>query len=115
MGDVRVIASFPLTVASYKKCARLLGKGEVKRAQQRGPLIGYTIGCPACGFSGSYVDQDCGSQKGVGYVEDPPKEVLIHDLTTRRQLLGMTRTPTCLRCRRVIRIFEGQLQAVESA
>jgi hypothetical protein len=112
MGE-RIVASYALTLASYMKCSRLLKRGEVKRALQRGPLIGYVIGCPACGFSCSYVHEDCGSQKGVGYIEDPPTEVVVHDFKTVRKLVGMQRNPTCVRCHRTIRIRDGQLQAVE--
>jgi hypothetical protein len=57
---VTVAARAELTVASYQKCSRLLAKGEVKRVMQRGPLVGYFLACPACGFSASYLEDDAG-------------------------------------------------------
>lgn len=114
MSSTRVVASFPLTVASYKKCSRHLGRGEVKRSPQRGAiLIGYIFGCPACGFSCSYVHDDCGVQKGAGYIEEPPTSVQVNDVKHPRKLVAITNPPTCFRCRRQIRIHEGKLEAVE--
>lgn len=109
----RVVASVELTVASYKKCSRLLKRGEIKRSMQRGPLIGYFLACPACAYACSYVHEDCGVQKGVGYIEDPPTDQPHHG-TEPRKLVGMMRPPTCFRCKRVIRVRDGRLETVET-
>ena len=113
--SVRVVASYPLTFASYKKCSRFLQRGEVKRNPQRGAmLIGYVMGCPACGFSAWVNHDDCGTQKGAGFVEDPPTNVQV-GIAVMRKIVAMKVSQVCVRCRRTIRVFEGQLQAVEVA
>lgn len=111
---MNVVASFPLTVASYKKCARFLARGEVKRNPQRGSiLIGYVIGCPACGFSAWINHESCGTQVGAGFVEDPPTSVVLAPSVPRR-IVAMTTPQRCVRCKRTIRIVDGRLEAVES-
>jgi hypothetical protein len=102
-----VAARVELTVASYQKCSRLLDKGEVKRCMQRGPLVGYYLACPACGFSGVYLDEEC------DFSEQPPKTEVIHDPAKRRKLVGIGRSPSCFRCKRLLRIEEGFLEALD--
>jgi hypothetical protein len=110
----KVIASFPLTVASYKKCSRFLARGEVKRNPQRGALlIGYVIGCPACGWSAWINHEDCGTQKGAAFVEDPPTEERV-SLTVVRRIVSMANPQLCIRCKRHIRVRDGKLEAVEA-
>lgn len=89
----------PLTIAAYQKCSRLLAKGEVKRVMQRGPLVGYFIACPACGFSASYLDDAC------GYIEQhlSPKERIPH------RLVGITKPPMCFKCHGYLCVEGGQL------
>lgn len=102
-------AKAPLTVASYQKCSRTLAPGEVKRVMQRGPLVGYFLACPACGFSASYLDEQC------GFEEDPPKGVMLHDLRVQRVILSIKTPPRCFRCRRYLRVVDGHLEAVSEA
>lgn len=113
--DAKVIASIPLTTASYKKCSRFLARGEVKRNPQRGKyLIGYIVGCPACGFSAWLNHEDCGTQVGAGFVEEPPTDVNLPPNVPRR-IVSLTNPAECVRCKRRIRVREGLLEAVEGA
>lgn len=107
MGDV---ARAPLTVASYAKCSRLLSRGEVKRVTQRGPLVGYVIACPACGFSAPYLDGPSSAGPGAGYVEDPPAGPLLVP-GTGRILVRTTNDSTCFRCKRALRVRDGVVEA----
>lgn len=104
---MQVFARKPLSVASYRSCAQRLQPGEVKRVMQRGPLIGYFLACPACGFVGSYVDD------AVGYVEKPDKSVTLRVGDPQRELLGTNHPPTCFRCRRLLRVADGHLEACD--
>ncbi len=85
---------------SYEKCARNLGRGEVKRCSVEGRLTGYTIGCPGCGVAASYLDAE------VGFIEGAKP-------APRRSpsLLGFTRPPACGACSRPLRIEGGALVA----
>lgn len=91
------IFSAELTLASYQTCSRKLVRGQVKRVLQRGPLIGYFIACPACGFVASYLHDECDfAEAKVG-----GREIL-----TRIQ-----RNPRCYSCRRVLDVESGRLLA----
>lgn len=96
-----IVGSSPLTLASSQKCTRELRRGEIKRCMQRGPLVGYFIGCPACGFVASYLDE------AVGYEEDPPAP------GTRwpRLLIGIRVPPACFMCKARLGIEGGALVA----
>lgn len=90
----------PLTVAAYQKCTRLLVKGEVKRVMQRGPLVGYFIACPACGFSASYLHDE------VTYVEE-----LAPAGTWPHKLVGIEKPPVCFKCHAYLCVEGGVLVA----
>jgi hypothetical protein len=96
--ELPVTGRAPLTTAAYQKCSRLLVRGEVKRVMQRGPLVGYFIACPGCGFSASYLDDAC------GYVEEPAPR-----FTWPRKLIGIERPPMCFRCKGFICVEGGVL------
>lgn len=104
---MNVVARAPLTFAAYQKCSRLLVKGEVKRVMQRGPLVGYFLACPACGFSASYIEDQC------GFVEDPPKTVMMRVGDPQRQLISITNPPRCYKCHRHLRVVDHHLEAVD--
>lgn len=106
--EVRVAASVPLTRASYQKCSRELLPGEVKRVMQRGPLVSYFIACPACGLSAAYL------HSAVGFREEPPAEVPLRQ-GEHRALVGVGDPPDCYRCRRVLVVVDGRLEAHEDA
>lgn len=55
----------PLEQVAAKFCPRKLKKGQVKRYMSKGPLYGYMIACPGCGFielhatrDASFVEED---------------------------------------------------------
>jgi hypothetical protein len=104
--SMRVVARKELTVASYQRCNRSLQAGEVKRVMQRGPLVGYYIGCPACGFSASYLDEV------VGFLEEPAKTIVL-PVGAPRKLVKIERPPSCFRCRRRIRVEGDFIEAVD--
>ena len=106
-----VAARIALTSVSYVKCSRLMTPGDVKRVTQTGPLIGYLLCCPACAFAGTYLHEDCGSAPGVGYVEDPPTDTIY---PAPRRIVALSCPPTCFRCRRMLRVTDGFLEAVNA-
>lgn len=108
-----VAARAELVLASYAKCSRTLERGEVKRVMQRGPLIGYFLCCPSCGFAASYLDEDSGSIKGCDFIELPPKTEPLLDLKKSRELIFITHLPICFRCHRILRVLNGFLESLD--
>lgn len=98
-----LVAQARLTFASFQKCTRELAKGELKRVVQRGPLIGYFMACPACGFSASYLDSEC------GFIE---RAVEVDGVQYMRAV-GVQRPPVCFHCRRLITINGDMFEAHE--
>ncbi len=96
-----VVGSYPLTVAAHKTCSRTLGRGEVKRVSGRGPLVGYFLACPACGFVASYLHDAC------GFTEVPPAP----GTEWPRVLSGIGKPPPCYSCRSLISVEGGALVA----
>lgn len=88
------VASSPLTCASYQQCSRTLRRGQVKRVSQRGPLVGYFLACPACGFSAAYLDDAC------GFREVPREE----GARPARALVGVAHPPTCFSCHALLSV-----------
>ena len=88
-----------LTHAPFRKCPRDLARGEVKRVMQRGPLVGYYVGCPACGFVASYLHDAC------GFLEERSAP------TTVLTLVGVERPPACLKCGLRLRVEGGEVVA----
>jgi hypothetical protein len=78
----------------------------VKRVLQRGPLVGYFLACPACGFAAPYLDED------VGYREEPPAGQPL-PAGSYRALVGIDVPPACARCRRRLRVADGALEALD--
>lgn len=94
-----------LTAASFRTCSRELAKGQVKRCMQRGPLVGYYIACPGCGFIATYLHED------VGYVETPTDP-----LTYPKKLIKIERPPKCYSCKRSISVvIDGDAIFLEAA
>jgi hypothetical protein len=95
-----VIGRAPLALAAYQACTRLLKKGQVKRVSGRvGPLVGYFLACPFCGFSASYLHE-----KHV-FVEGEPAP----GTKFPRPLLRMENPATCFSCRGLISVEGGEL------
>jgi hypothetical protein len=83
-----------IAYASARKCPRKLDPGEVKRCPYVGPyLVGYYLGCPGCGFRATY-GEECGFEEGPA----PPK------LGDPRPLLSAAHAPTCIGCKKLIKI-----------
>lgn len=87
-------ASLLLTVAPLKYCPRRLQKGMVKRYMSKGPLAGYMIGCPSCGFI------ELHHHDKVGFVE------------VDGQLVRTERTARCMFCSRKISITTEEMGVV---
>lgn len=45
-----------VVMAPENACARRLQPGQVKRHPHKGPLIGFHIACPGCGYVSSHAD-----------------------------------------------------------
>lgn len=73
-------------------CARALKPGEVKRQPLTGPLFGYFVACPACGFRALHDDE-------AGFLE------------TDTKLEAAALPLPCLACKRAIRIDAGHITA----
>lgn len=100
---MKLVAQSPLTFASFQKCSRELVRGELKRVVQRGPLVGYFMACPACGFSASYLESEC------GFIEEP---VIVEGKSYMRAV-GVTRPPPCFKCRCKLTITDGNFEAYD--
>jgi hypothetical protein len=95
-----VVGRYPLVAAAYQRCSRTLGEGEVKRVSGRGPLVGYFLACPACGFVASYLHD------AAGFEEEPaPPGVW------PRRLVGIQTPPPCFQCGSLIGVEAGALVA----
>ncbi len=99
-----IAAAVPIQVAHTQKCARKLARGEVKRVMGRGPLVGYYIACPACGFSAAYLEDTLPPGHSCRFVETGADAPFT--------LVGITNPPPCYSCHRILRVVDGQLQAV---
>lgn len=67
----------------------------------RGPLVGYYIACPGCGFRATYLHDD------VGYVE----ERAVEGSEYPKRLVGLKTPPTCIRCKKTIRVIGREIEA----
>lgn len=92
-----VIARSPLTIASYQKCLSLLGRGQVKRVLQRGPLVGYYLACPSCNGAFSYLHDKCSFVEAEPYV----------GTSWPRRLVGIERPPRCYHCCAILTVESG--------
>jgi hypothetical protein len=82
-------------------CPRDMKPGQVKRCMLRGPLVGYYLACPKCGFRATYLHDDC------QFVEE--RAVDGHDFP--RRLIGIAAPPACYRCALRISVVDGFLEA----
>jgi hypothetical protein len=53
------------------------------------------------------------SKTTLVFIEDPPKGEIIKDRVVRRRLLGITNPPTCFKCKRLLRVVDNHLEAVD--
>lgn len=78
-------------------CPRRLKPGQVKRYFYEGPLVGYMISCPSCGFIEMHLHKDADFTEAAG--EAPAR------------LTGSSRPQTCMNCRRIISIAGSVIMA----
>lgn len=90
-------AALPIEVAPSRFCPRKLKKGMVKRYMSTGPLVGYMVACPSCGFIEMHLTE------AAGYVEVDGK------------LDHTTKPIGCMLCKRTISIAGGTIMAVARA
>jgi hypothetical protein len=83
-------------------CPRKLKRGEVKRYMTRGPLFGYMIGCPSCGFI------ELHQHDKAGFVDEPTG-----DEASPFRLLSAAHPVRCMFCTRTISIAGGIIMAVK--
>lgn len=86
--------SAPLEQVPSRFCPRRLKRGQVKRYMSKGPLFGYMIACPGCGFIELHQDKD------AGYVE------------LEEQLVASTKPVGCMNCKSTISIAGGVVVAL---
>lgn len=91
----------PMIIAPSKFCPRKLTNDgvspSVKRYMSKGPLLGYMISCPGCGFVEMHMNEK------VGYVESSDG------------VLRTTMKPvTCLVCQRTIKVSTDPTTLVTS-
>lgn len=88
-----------LPVAQVVKCSRRLTPGEVRRTLTNGPLVGYHLACPSCGFIA--LQQDLHDE--VGFEERDG------------HLVGMREAYRCVLCHRTVTIADGIISARHAA
>lgn len=88
-------AALPFEVMPSRFCPRKLKKGQIKRYMSVGPLVGYMVACPACGFIEMHMKADAGYVEGDGGT-----------------LLHTTKPVKCMLCKRTISIAGGVIAAV---
>jgi DNA-directed RNA polymerase subunit RPC12/RpoP len=84
-----------LPVVMTAKCSRRLKPGEVRRTLLKGPLVGYAIACPGCGFIETHPDL----HGEMGYIERDGA------------LVGAEKPYRCMLCAREVRIADGLIRA----
>lgn len=86
--------TLPMQVLPVRFCPRKIPPGGVKRYMHSGPLFGFILGCPACGFIEQHEHAQCDFEEAGG------------------QLVGAGKPPRCMACRRWLVISPGTLAAV---
>lgn len=94
-------ATAPLVMVGPTFCPRDMVRGQVKRCVHRGPLVGYYIACPSCGFKATYLDED------VLFIE----ECAVLGSAYPKRLLRMTKPPPCYRCKLLLSVRGRDLVA----
>lgn len=84
-----------LPIKQVIKCSRKLVPGEVRRTLTKGPLVGYTMACPGCGFIET--QQDLHDE--IGFIEQDGV------------LVGAREPYRCTLCRRTITLRNGTISA----
>lgn len=92
-------ASLPVVVAPSKFCPRKLKPGMVKRYMHTGPLVGYMVACPSCGFISLHLHEHGHFVDRVD-VNDPVPVVLISMAPV-----------ACMLCHRFIEVRDGVVHA----
>lgn len=88
----------PIVQVDSRFCPRKLGPGQVKRYMSKGPLFGYMVGCPGCGFRELHLhEQAC-------FVEVEPNV-----------LFASTKPVRCMACGCSLSFAGGVALAVPSA
>lgn len=85
-----------LPIVMTRKCARRLKPGEVRRTLLNGPLVGYAIACPGCGFIETRPDL----HDEMGFIEEGG------------QLVGARESYACMLCSRLVSFGSGEVRAV---
>lgn len=88
-----------LPIKQVIKCSRKLTPGEVRRTLTKGPLVGYTMACPGCGFIET--QQDLHDE--IGFIEKDD------------QLVGARESYRCMLCKRTITLKDGTISARHKA
>ena len=84
-----------LPIVMTRKCARRLKPGEVRRTLLNGPLVGYAIACPGCGFIETRPDL----HDEMGFIEEGG------------QLVGAREVYSCMLCSRVVSLEAREVRA----
>jgi hypothetical protein len=85
--------ALPLEQVPSRFCPRRLKPGQVKRYMTVGPLVGYMVACPACGFIEMHMHEV------AGFVEEEGK------------LVATTKPVGCMLCGRGLRAQDGTIEA----
>lgn len=95
-------------------CTRKLVPGDVKRVFAAGPLLGYFIACPACGFYGSYLHCEAGfTEIGPTVGSRGPGAHATEEPYRHPTSLSATHPVVCYGCRRRIVVKDGELEVIE--
>lgn len=94
-------ASFECITVQSRSCPRKLKPGQVKRYMSKGPLFGYMIACPSCGFIEMH------EHKKAQFIEQPDPENPDRPIF----LVGTTNALRCMLCNRDIAAADGKISA----
>lgn len=93
-------ASMPVEHMPSRFCARKIPRGGAKRYMSQGPLFGYMLGCPGCGFI------ELHQHEVAHFVEEPGAE------PGAPPRLVSADPVLCMLCRRTITVAGGVITAV---
>ncbi len=96
-------------------CTRKLVRGDVKRLFAAGPLLGYFIACPGCGFYGSYLHSEAGfTEVGPVVTSRGPGAHVAEEPYRHPTSLRAAHPMVCFGCRHKIVVNDGELELVEN-
>jgi len=84
----------------------------VKRMMPRGPLHGYTLACPGCGFRALYMTGEATFTESAKWTSREAPDAsgkLVH--VAQPETLSLAGTIRCLACKKDIRIVENEMTA----